>query len=123
VEEPIDHSVAFEPVGAAGGELELSAPFEITTEARHTMILSSLKRVCTAGPDGASSALWIPLVSRLITRGLEGAEDGEPSEDAVRRGEALREVLFNFIKGDLQTRCACQASSIASAPALTRSTV
>ncbi|BGO96476.1 hypothetical protein NBRC10513v2_003408 [Rhodotorula toruloides] len=103
-EEPVDHNVAFEPVGMAGGDLELSAPFEITTEARNTMILSSLKRVCAAGADGASSALWVPLVSRLITRGLEGSDEGEPTEEAVRRGEALREVLFNFIKGDLQTR-------------------
>ncbi|BGO91177.1 hypothetical protein NBRC10512_005729 [Rhodotorula toruloides] len=103
-EEPIDHNVAFEPVGVAGGDLELSAPFEITTEARNTMILSSLKRVCAAGAGGASSALWVPLVSRLITRGLEGSDEGEPTEEAARRGEALREVLFSFIKGDLQTR-------------------
>lgn len=89
----------------AGGDLELSAPFEITTEARNTMILSSLKRVCAAGAGGASSALWVPLVSRLITRGLEGSDEGEPTEEAARRGEALREVLFSFIKGDLQTRC------------------
>ncbi|GJN89003.1 hypothetical protein Rhopal_001974-T1 [Rhodotorula paludigena] len=109
-EEPVDHAVAFEPV--ASSDLELSAPFELTLAARETMILSSLRRVCAAGADGASAAVWIPLVSRLITRGLEGAqaaqeeagEDEAARSEAERRGEQLRQELFTFVTGDLQSR-------------------
>lgn len=85
------------------------------------MILSSLRRVCAAGADGASAAVWIPLVSRLITRGLEGAqaaqeeagEDEAARSEAERRGEQLRQELFTFVTGDLQSRCAsCPQDSL-----------
>lgn len=90
------------------------------------MILSSLRRVCAAGADGASAAVWIPLVSRLITRGLEGAqaaqdeagedeagEDEAARSEAERRGEQLRQELFTFVTGDLQSRCAsCLQGSV-----------
>ncbi|GAA5855379.1 hypothetical protein JCM8547_009056 [Rhodosporidiobolus lusitaniae] len=107
-EEPVNHAVAFEPVGAGLDEGELAAPFEITTAAKEAMIVSSLRRVCAAGLEGANSAVWVPLVSRLITRGLEVlSEEEEPREGGMGRlgrADNLREVLFAFVTGDLQSR-------------------
>ncbi|GAA5909818.1 hypothetical protein JCM6882_002685 [Rhodosporidiobolus microsporus] len=119
-EEPVNHAVAFEPISAAlpgGADGDLSTPFELTTAARESMILGSLRRICAAGPEGANAAVWVPLVSRLITRGLEvvdedeeDAGEGEAGEKKPAKGkgkeraEPLREVLFKFITADLQSR-------------------
>ena len=91
--------------------MDLAAPLELTLDARHAAVLSALKRVCAAGPDGASDKVWVPLVSRLITRGLEvemGEGEGGVSEaereKAARRGDEMREVVFRFVAGDLQGR-------------------
>ncbi|GAA5942275.1 hypothetical protein JCM10213_004118 [Rhodosporidiobolus nylandii] len=107
-EEPVDQTVAFEPVGATLGDGELATPFELTVAARNSMIVSSLKRVCAAGPDGANSAVWVPLVSRMITRGLEVLEEEEEeagkSDEVRERAEQLRTVVFDFVTEDLQSR-------------------
>lgn len=104
-EEIVNHAVAFEPVGAALGDGELSAPLELTTVAKEAMIVASLKRVCAAGLEGADSTVWVPLVSRLITRGLEVLADEESSSSGTAgRAEPLREVLFAFVTSDLQAR-------------------
>ncbi|BGP47764.1 hypothetical protein JCM10450v2_003629 [Rhodotorula kratochvilovae] len=95
------HAVAFTPA-AAGSEGDLAAPLELTLAARHAAVLGALRRVCEAGPDGASEKVWIPLVSRLITRGLEVA--AAEGDDAAARAEEWREVLFKFVAGDLQGR-------------------
>ncbi|GAA5853597.1 hypothetical protein JCM9279_005069 [Rhodotorula babjevae] len=98
--------------GAGAADMDLAAPLELTLDARHAAVLSALRRVCAAGPDGASDKVWVPLVSRLITRGLEvEAEEGgagEASEAererARRKGDEMREVVFRFVAGDLQGR-------------------
>ncbi|GAA5843863.1 hypothetical protein JCM5353_007394 [Sporobolomyces roseus] len=89
-----------------------SEPLDLSSSARHSLIYSTLKRICTAGNDGGvNEQIWIPLVSRLITRGLEsgvaGANDGECEEEKTERrvrGEKLREVLFGYVTRDLQAR-------------------
>ncbi|KPV75221.1 uncharacterized protein RHOBADRAFT_53229 [Rhodotorula graminis WP1] len=101
--------------GAGAADMDLAAPLEMTLDARHAVVLSALKRVCAAGPDGASDKVWVPLVSRLITRGLEvEADEGErrrageggevERERARRKGDEMREVVFRFVAGDLQGR-------------------
>ncbi|GAA5867661.1 hypothetical protein JCM1840_006647 [Sporobolomyces johnsonii] len=105
--EPENHAIAFN-LSVSAVDDELSAPLELTLPARHAMIFSTLKRICAAGTSGVSSAVWIPLVSRLITRGLESAlEEGEGEEvdeEAMMRGERLRQVLFAYVTADLQPR-------------------
>ncbi|GAA6055098.1 hypothetical protein JCM3770_001798 [Rhodotorula araucariae] len=98
---PDHHAVAFAPV-SAGGAADLAAPLELTVAARHAAVVGALRRVCEAGPDGASEKVWVPLVSRLITRGLEVAAADD--EGAAPRAEEWREVLFRFVTGDLQRR-------------------
>ncbi|GAA5903829.1 hypothetical protein JCM8208_006591 [Rhodotorula glutinis] len=110
-----DQAVAFAATGlamrpgAGAADMDLAAPLELTLDARHAAVLSALKRVCAAGPDGASDKVWVPLVSRLITRGLEvEMDEGEGSEaereKARRRGDEMREVVYRFVAGDLQGR-------------------
>ncbi|CEQ40286.1 SPOSA6832_01874, partial [Sporobolomyces salmonicolor] len=105
--EPENHAIAFN-LSVSSVDEELSAPLELTLPARHAMIFSTLKRICAAGTSGVSSAVWIPLVSRLITRGLESAlEEGEGEEvdeEAITRGERLRQVLFAYVTADLPPR-------------------
>lgn len=81
----------------------VSAPYELTVQARQALVLSTLKRVCAAGADGANAALWAPLLSRLISRGLE-----DPDTSADQRREAsenLRQHLLSFVTANLQARC------------------
>jgi symplekin len=89
-------------------------PIDLSSSARHSLIYSTLKRICSAGSDGGvNERIWIPLVSRLITRGLEsgvmlgGVTEGESEEETAerrKRGERLREVLFSYVTKDLQAR-------------------
>ncbi|GAA6021094.1 hypothetical protein JCM10207_003361 [Rhodosporidiobolus poonsookiae] len=113
-EEPEDHAVAFEPVNTSLALDDMSTLPELTLAAKDAMVLSCLQRICEAGTFGAQNAVWVSLVSRLITRGLEAAgdgKDGSPGENLGPTGEApdsreekLRGLLFNFITEDLQGR-------------------
>ncbi|GAA5904392.1 RNA-processing protein PTA1 [Sporobolomyces salmoneus] len=89
-------------------------PLDLSQTAKHALVYSTLRRICSAGSDGGvNERIWIPLVSRLITRGLESGAmlmdgEGEVSEEEKderrKRGEKLREVLFNYVTRDLQAR-------------------
>ncbi|GAA6041092.1 hypothetical protein JCM8097_004714 [Rhodosporidiobolus ruineniae] len=107
-EEPEDHSVAFITGAAGAADGELATPLELTTAARENLILGSVRRICEAGLEGANAAVWVPLLSRLITRGLEvpdqAVEGDEAGKEARERAEKLKEVLFKFVTGDLQGR-------------------
>lgn len=97
------HDVVFDPVRLeADSDASMTAPLELSVNARDAVIMSTLKRVCAAGADGANSAIWAPLLSRLISRGLVHPES--TSEHDRESAEQLRQVLFNFIAGNLQTR-------------------
>lgn len=86
---------------------QLEAPIEateITDSARSLMLESTVRRLCSAGVDPNAPGIWIPLVIRLITRGLKQEEVillGEGEED---QRESLRQILFNFIVADFQHR-------------------
>ncbi|GAA6019541.1 hypothetical protein JCM11491_001331 [Sporobolomyces phaffii] len=88
-------------------------PVDLSLSARHALIYSTLKRICSAGGDGGvNERIWVPLVSRLITRGLESGamlrseeEDPDVAQNERRaRGTKLREVLFSYVTRDLQGR-------------------
>lgn len=85
-----------------------STSLELSESAKTSMIQSAMRRICAAGTDGASPAVWVPLVARLVTRGLqsegEGEGEGEGEEVANTRREALRQIIFEFIVADLQSR-------------------
>ncbi|GAA5990965.1 hypothetical protein JCM10908_000101 [Rhodotorula pacifica] len=97
-----DHDVAFDADDHDGAALAVSAPFELTLQARQSLVLSALKRVCAAGADGANAALWAPLLSRLISRGLE--DPGTTPEQGDETIEGLRRQLLTFVTANLQTR-------------------
>lgn len=86
-----------ETTGDAVSSLTLSA------SAKTFMIESAIRRICTAGTEGSAPAVWVPLVSRLITRGLR-PEIGEGEGVGSERREALRKVMFEFVVEDMQTR-------------------
>lgn len=96
------HEVAFDGDGQEAAVSLVSAPYELTLQARQALVLSALKRVCAAGADGANAALWAPLLSRLISRGLEDPD--APAEKRDETCEDLRRHLFSFITANLQTR-------------------
>lgn len=98
------HEVAFDSDGQDAAVSLVSVPYELTLQARQALVLSALKRVCAAGADGANAALWAPLLSRLISRGLEDPD--APAENRDETSEDLRRHLFSFITANLQTRCA-----------------
>lgn len=68
------------------------------------MIQSAMRRICAAGTDGASSAVWVPLVARLITRGLQPEDGEQDDEDSSARRESFRQIMFDFVIADLQSR-------------------
>ncbi|GAA5964456.1 hypothetical protein JCM8115_006320 [Rhodotorula mucilaginosa] len=96
------HEVAFDGDGQDAAVSLVSATYELTLQARQALVLSALKRVCAAGADGANAALWAPLLSRLISRGLEDPD--APAEKRDETSEDLRRHLFSFITANLQTR-------------------
>ncbi|GAA5993793.1 hypothetical protein JCM5350_007671 [Sporobolomyces pararoseus] len=98
--------------GSASADFDLE-PLDLSSTAKHSLIYSTLKRICSAGSDGGvNERIWIPLVSRLITRGLESGvillgdqNESEQEQEARRkRGERLREILFSYVTRDLQAR-------------------
>lgn len=80
---------------------------EISNNAKTSMIQSAMRRICAAGTDGASSAIWVPLVVRLITRGLQPEEGEEDDEITSDRRESLRQIMFDFVIADLRSRSVC----------------
>ncbi|KAK4701540.1 symplekin, partial [Phenoliferia sp. Uapishka_3] len=79
-----------------------SSSSTLSQSAKSFMIESAVRRICSAGMEGAAPAVWVPLVSRLITRGLgEGGGEGD-GEEGVR--EKLRAVMFEFVVGDIGAR-------------------
>ncbi|KAL8280944.1 hypothetical protein RQP46_006623 [Phenoliferia psychrophenolica] len=81
----------------------LVAPSSLSGSARTFLIESAVRRICAAGTEGAAPAVWVPLVSRLITRGLR-PEFGEDDEEASERREILRKVIYEFVVEDMQSR-------------------
>lgn len=73
-------------------------PLEITATARDLMLESTVRRICSTGIEVNAPAMWVPLVIRLITRGLGRGEEEEDSR------EKLRGVLFDFVVADHQSR-------------------
>lgn len=103
-----DHESEADDVQAVDFDFDLAAehsnaPKEISTGAKTAMIQSALRRICAAGTDGASPAVWVPLVARLITRGLQ-PEDEDDDEEARSRRDSLRQIVFDFVIADLQSR-------------------
>lgn len=91
---------------------DLVAPLLLSAIAKTAMIESALRRICIAGSDGTAPTIWAPLVSRLITRGLNSdEEDGD--ETAVDRRESLRGIMFDFVVADLQSRSAFSRTVVA----------
>lgn len=85
----------------------LEAPIEateITDSARSLMLESTVRRLCSAGVDANAPSIWIPLVIRLITRGLREEEVVVLVEGEEDQRESLRQILFNFIVADFQHR-------------------
>ncbi|KAM0748127.1 hypothetical protein T439DRAFT_74720 [Meredithblackwellia eburnea MCA 4105] len=81
----------------------------LSSSAKTYLIESAIKRICTAGTEGAAPAVWVPLVSRLITRGFRPEMDeGEGASDDLRekseRREGLRRIMFDFVVEDMQNR-------------------
>ncbi|GAA5991312.1 hypothetical protein JCM11641_002820 [Rhodosporidiobolus odoratus] len=103
-EEPVNLSVAFEPVNAQVGDGPLSAPLELSATAKEAMLLSTVRRVCTAGMEGARNEVWVPIISRLITRGLDRRGQAEGAANIADQVERLREVVWKFVVEDLQGR-------------------
>lgn len=89
----------------ADAALDLVAPSALSASATTFLIESAVRRIFAAGSDGAATAVWVPLVSRLITRGLR-PESNDESSVAGERREALRQVMFDFVVEDMQSRCA-----------------
>lgn len=118
-EAPVEsHDIVFDPITAENAaDSTMAVPHDLSTNARDAIIMSALKRVCEAGPDGANSAVWAPLLSRLISRGLTPVEDA--TERDVESAERLRQVLFTFICGHLESRCGASASQLLSRTRLT----
>lgn len=84
---------------------DLVAPEEMSEETKTAMMESAMRRLCAAGMEGASPVIWSPLVVRLITRGLcDVPANGEEDELAEGRREALRQIIFDFVIADLQSR-------------------
>ncbi|GAA5879509.1 hypothetical protein JCM3774_002703 [Rhodotorula dairenensis] len=102
-EAPVEvHEVAFDGDGQDGAALMVSAPYEPTVQARQALVVSALKRVCAAGAEGANAALWAPLLSRLISRGLEDPD--VPADQRRETSENLRQHLLSFVTANLQAR-------------------
>ena len=81
------------------------APQEMSEETKTAMMESAMRRLCAAGMEGASPLIWSPLVVRLITRGLCNTTEGEEENElAEGRREALRQIVFDFVIADLQSR-------------------
>lgn len=85
---------------------DLVAPQLLSATAKTAMIESALRRICIAGSDGTAPTIWAPLVSRLITRGLNSDEEEGGDELALDRQESLRRIMFDFVVADLQSRFA-----------------
>lgn len=95
--------VEFDPVADS---VDLLTPKAISANTKTSMIQSAIRRICAAGTEGAASSIWVPLVARLITRGLtiESDELADELDADNERGEALRSVMFDFVVADLQSR-------------------
>ena len=87
----------------ADDSLDLVASSTLSESSKTFLIESAVRRIFAAGSDGAAPAVWVPLVSRLITRGLRPESDDEDSVAGERR-EALRQVMFDFVVEDMQSR-------------------
>jgi symplekin len=70
------------------------------------MIQSAMRRIFAAGTDGAAPSIWVPLVARLITRGLKPVKGENEEEDELgdERREGLRRIMFEFVVADLHSR-------------------
>lgn len=71
-----------------------------SAKARTAMVLAAVRRICDAGADGNAPAIWVPLVVRLITRGLASfaasasSGDDDADEPGAKEGvvQAKKEV-------------------------------
>ncbi|ORY92427.1 Symplekin tight junction protein C terminal-domain-containing protein [Leucosporidium creatinivorum] len=104
-----DHESEADDAQAVDFDFDLAAehsntPTELSTGAKTAMIQSAMRRICAAGTDGASPAVWVPLVARLITRGLQPEGEEDDDEEARTRRDSLRQIVFDFIIADLQSR-------------------
>lgn len=87
----------------ADDSAELIAPRPLSAETKSGMIQSALKRICAAGAEGSAPGVWVPLVARLVTRGLR-SDPEEDDEAGEERREALRQILFDFVVTDIGHR-------------------
>lgn len=82
---------------------DLIAPKPLSAEAKGEMVQLALKRICAAGAEGTAPGVWVPLVARLVTRGLR-PDPNEDDEAGGQRREALRQILFDFVVIDIGNR-------------------
>lgn len=105
------HAVAFSLAAVAGGGAgdQLDGAQELSSSAKTALVKSALKRICSAGTDGAAPAIWVPLAVRLVTRGLqispEESEDEDHKRQVDERRDELRKILFEFVSVDIRNRC------------------
>ncbi|KAI3625192.1 hypothetical protein CBS9595_000553 [Malassezia furfur] len=97
---------------------ELPAPVPLEQREAHALIIDSVSRICDQGSQlmrqGAASiseghaALWITLITRLATRGLDtSARDGAPltaPPALAEQAHRVRTLLLEFVSRDFAAR-------------------
>lgn len=118
-----DESEAGDPTALAAFDATLAddsaaliAPEPLSAQAKTVMIQAALRRICTAGAEGTAPGVWVPLVARLVTRGLRADPDAEEEAEAgEKRREGLRKILYEFVVADIGNRSVTCARSPARA--------
>ncbi|KAK4048377.1 hypothetical protein OIO90_005847 [Microbotryomycetes sp. JL221] len=85
---------------------------KLSKKTKTLLVKNALKRICEAGTEGSAPAIWVPLVVRLATRGLESQklqvdddiESHQDDEELSNRREELRKVIFDFVTADVRNR-------------------
>ncbi|KDE05162.1 hypothetical protein MVLG_04407 [Microbotryum lychnidis-dioicae p1A1 Lamole] len=77
---------------------ELMTSIEMSSLEKEEYLVRGVRRLCHIGAEGGDE-LWISLVTRLVTRGIEEEEEGEGA-----LGKRMREEMLEFVKEDPRNR-------------------
>ncbi|SCV67819.1 BQ2448_5430 [Microbotryum intermedium] len=77
---------------------DLITSVEMTQQERDEYLVRSIRRLCKVGAEESGDELWISLVARLVTRGIDGKGVQEDERGGLR--ERIREEMLEFVKED-----------------------
>lgn len=95
---------------------EPAQPTVLSSRMKTKLLHGAVGRICAVGisttaavrASGGDQDLWIQLITRLVTRGLDGDAGGVQAPEAgsmKAEKDAIRKQMFDFVTADIGNRC------------------